>query len=296
MTTYLNRRRPRAVPMVRTTLFLGLAAFISADIAHAIVGGEPDGKRHPFVGLVAYQLTEGGPWYVPPGGNAVLVSPTVAVTAGHVLEIPLTRDIIGIDPYARGVVFDPLPVDPNAPMDLAGAFREVPASMVHVAKFVAWHPGLFASPDTPNDIGVMVFEEPVRGRPRAKIAKPGLFDKLSSVHEPRIEIVGYGGTEFACCPPAGGGNRYSGTAALVDLTTDVLITGALETDHASAGPGDSGGAALIGHNILVGVLSSFDPPPDPNMLPFNRYNRTDSESACEFLSRYLPLRCSRIGD
>jgi hypothetical protein len=294
MTTSLIRRRSRALALVPTALFLGLAAFISADIAHAIVGGDPDGKRHPFVGIVAYQLTMGGPWYVPNGGNAVLVSPTVAVTAGHVLEIPLTRERLGVDPYARGVVFDPVPVDRNAPMDLA-VFREVPASAVHVAKFVAWHPDLFASPDTPTDIGVLVFEQPVTGRPTARIAKPGLFDTLSSVYEPRMEIVGYGGTEFACCPPAGGGNRYSGTTALVDLTADVIITAALEEDQASAGPGDSGAAVLIDHNMLVGVLSSFDPPPDPDMLPFGRYNRTDSESACEFLSNYLPLRCSRIG-
>lgn len=296
MTANLGRKPPTATRSVRNALLLGLFALISAENTYAIVGGEPDGKRHPFVGLVAYQITQGGPWYVPPGGNAVLVSPTVAVTAGHVLEVPLTRDFLGVEPYARGVVFDPVPVDPNAPFDLAGVFWEVPASLVHVAKSVAWHPDLFASPDTPNDIGVMVFKKPVRGRPTARIPRPGLFDLLSSVFEPRIELVGYGATEFACCPPPGGGNRYSGTASMVDLTADILTTGALEEGDANAGPGDSGSAALIGHNLLVGVLSSFAPAPDPEMLPFSQYNRTDSASACEFLSKYLPLRCSPIGD
>ena len=295
MTTRTRRTFFCARGLIRSALLAGLVVVISND-AQAVVGGDPDGKRHPFVGLVAYQLVQGGPWYVPPGGNAVLVSPTVAVTAGHVLEVPLTRDFLGVDPYARGVVFDPEPIDPTSPMDLAGTFRQIPASSVHVAKHVAWHPALFASPDSPNDIGVMVFEKPVRGRPTARIPQPGLFDLLSTVFEQRIEIVGYGATEFACCPPAGGGNRYSGTTALVDLTAELVTTGALEQSHANAGPGDSGAAALIGHNMLVGVLSGFASPPDPAMLPFSLYNRTDSMSACQFLSEYLPLRCTEFGD
>jgi hypothetical protein len=294
MTTSLNIELPSTTRLVRQALFLSLLTFLSVENSYAVIGGEPDGRRHPFVGLVAYQVTQGGPWYVPPGGNAVLVSPTVAVTAGHVLFFPLTTDFLGVQPYARGVVFDPVPVDPNAPFDLA-IFWEVPASLVHVAKSVAWHPDLFASPETPNDIGVIIFEKPVKGRPTARIPRPGLFDLLSRVFDPRIELVGYGATEFACCPPPGGGNRNSGSASMVDLTPDLLITGTLEDGDASAGPGDSGGAALIGHNLLVGVLNDFAPAPDPEMLPFSQYNRTDSPASCEFLSKYLPLRCRPIG-
>jgi hypothetical protein len=275
-------------------LALALTGLLAGAECGAIVNGDPDGKRHPFVGIIAYQIEPGGPWYVPQGGNAVLVSSKVAVTAGHVVEGPLTRFLLGVEPHQIGVVFHPRPVDLEAPSDL-GEFREVPAKLVHVAESVDWHPGLFVTPDAP-DIGVIIFKEQVKGLPKARIPRPGLFDALRKVLRPRLGLVGFGATEFDCCPPSGGGSRYSGSAPIAYLMSESVITGAVNKKYdVLAAPGDSGGPALFNQDLLIGVFSDFAPAPDPEALPYSKFQRTDSASACEFLSQYLTLNCDPIG-
>jgi len=72
----------------RCGLALLLALLHSAPTT-GIVGGVDDGGDHRFVGIMAFQIEPAGPWYVGGGGHAVLVSPTVAVTAAHILtELP----------------------------------------------------------------------------------------------------------------------------------------------------------------------------------------------------------------
>jgi hypothetical protein len=271
-----------------------VAALFAAPPSHAVLDGEPDGGRHPFVGLIVYQMEENGPWYAPQGGNAVLVSSTVAITAGHVLRPPLLPELnLGIKPARIGVTFEAKPVDLSTPPDLGTHWRILPASMVHVVRSVAWHPDLFASPETPNDVGVMVFEKPVKGRPTARIPRPGLFDLLDRVIDPRMSIVGYGGTQPVFPPPLGGGNRTSGTAPLVELTPHVLVTAQLNEGDVNGGAGDSGAPALFAHGMVIGVLSSlgFASDSDP---AFTVFSRVDDESACDFLKRYLRLKCEPI--
>jgi hypothetical protein len=270
------------------------AGLFAASPSHAVMNGEPDGRRHPFVGVIAYQLETGGPWYTPQGGNATLVSAYVAVTAGHVLKTPLTEFELGITPVHIGVVFDPKPVDLSKPPDLAPEWRIVPTSRVHVAKSVAWHPRLFASPEERNDIGVIIFEKPVRGTPFARVPRPGLVDLLDRILDPRVSIVGYGGTETEFPPPKGGGNRNSGTAPIVELTPLYLITGQFGEADVNGGPGDSGAPALVGYNLVTGVLSALGLASDPSEPSYTLFNRTDSEPACAFLKAYLPLDCRPI--
>lgn len=275
-------------------LCIAVAASLATQAAHAVIGGEPDGNRHPFVGLIVYQLEENGPWYAPQGGNAVLVSSKVAVTAGHVLETPLTVPQFGIEPANIGVVFESRPVNLSQPPDLGTHWRKVSSSKVHVAKFVAWHPELRASPDAPNDVGVLVFDKPVKGRHPARIPRPGLFDLLEPIIEPRIGIVGFGGTQPVFPPPLGGGNRTSGTAPIVELTSELFVTGTLNEGDANGGPGDSGAPGVLGHHFLVGVLAGVFFSPDPTQPSYTTFSRTDSVSACKFLRKYIKLNCRPI--
>jgi hypothetical protein len=270
------------------------AALLMAETSNAIIDGEPDGRRHPFVGLIVYQLEVDGPWYAPPGGNAILVSATVAVTAGHVLETPLSLPTMGIIPVQIGVVFEEKPADISRPPDLPPFWRLVPTASVHVAASVAWHPQLFASPDAPHDIGVIIFKHPIKGRPTARIPQPGLFDILLDVLEPEVQLVGYGGFDPTCCPPVGG-YRKSGSAPVVELTDELLVTAQLNERDVNGGPGDSGGPAFLGHHLLLGVLSSLGFPPDESQPRTTTFNRTDSVSSCLFLSNYLKLNCRPIG-
>jgi hypothetical protein len=277
------------------SMLLAAVSLFASSSSHAVLDGEEDGKRHRFVGLIVYQLEHDGRWYAPQGGNAVLVASKVAVTAGHVLGPPwLPEAQLGIKPIAVGVTFDEKPVDLNTPPDLGTHWRVMPASRVHVVRSSARHPKLFESPEAPNDVGVLVFEKPVKGIPTARIPRPGLFDLLERLLEPRLAIVGYGGRQPIFPPPLGGGNRTSGTAPIVDLTANVVVTGQLNEGDVNGGAGDSGAPALFAHGMVIGVLSGVAFAPDPASPSYTQFSRLDNESACAFLKSYVRLNCRPI--
>jgi hypothetical protein len=254
-----------------------------------IVGGVDDGHDHPFVGIMAFQLEPAGPWYVGLGGHAVLVSPTVGVTAAHILTVlPPALTSLGLTPHARGVVFEPEPVDINAPGDL-GVLRVVPDWMVHKFSTFTWHPDFPAKDGT--DIGVVVFDEPVTG-PTAKIVmnlderlmlgSPARDSALTNIRT--ATLVGYGQTTFVGPPIArGGGKRRQVEVPIAEVTPWTIAAGAPSGE--GAGPGDSGSAAFLGRqrNQLVGVMSSFTA--DERSLSV--YVRLDSDTAQSFLSQFL---------
>src|SRR6188472_1613600 len=70
-------RSPRAVLTAMVLAILGLLAVV-APSASAITGGEPDGNRHPNVGLILFYDQDGRFRC-----SATLVTPTVLLTAGH---------------------------------------------------------------------------------------------------------------------------------------------------------------------------------------------------------------------
>jgi V8-like Glu-specific endopeptidase len=59
-----------------------LAALAFAAPASAITNGEPDGNRHPYVGLAVFDV-DGSPSH---RCSASLLTPTVVLTAGHCTE------------------------------------------------------------------------------------------------------------------------------------------------------------------------------------------------------------------
>jgi hypothetical protein len=267
-------------------------------VVPAVIGGSDDGDDHPYSGTTAYQFEPGGPWYVGPGGNAVRISRTVAITAGHVLPAPppvfgpLTPD------WAVGLVFDPEPVDLSRPPDRGLGGRIVPDSKVYrVARYVM-HPETFSVPG--RDIGIMFLERPVRG-PAAKLARAGTLDELGRRRGDdddgddddgdveTLRIVGYGADEFVCCPPKGGGKRRVVDVPLWAVTADTVLGGGPSGE--GAGPGDSGAGAFLGdRRVLVGVLSSFVADPVSGRR-LSLFTRTDSASSCAFLSQYLRVDC-----
>jgi len=71
--------------MVKRTLLLLwlLLVLLLSTSAQAIIGGEPDGNRHPYAGAV-FDLAGDGSLGI--GCSGVLVSPRVFLTAGHCTE------------------------------------------------------------------------------------------------------------------------------------------------------------------------------------------------------------------
>lgn len=270
------------------SLVLLLALLHSAPTV-GIVGGIDDGDEHSFVGIMAFQIEPAGPWYVGLGGHAVLVSPTVGVTAAHILtELPPALTSLGLTPHARGVVFEPEPVNINAPGDL-GVLRIVPDWMVHQFSTFTWHPDFPVKDGT--DVGVVLFDEPVTG-PTARIVRslderllldsPASHRGLTQIRT--VTLVGYGQTTFVGPPiTRGGGKRRQVEVPIVDVTPLKIAAGAISGE--GAGPGDSGSAAFLSgqRNQLVGVLSTFTT--DDRSLSV--YVRLDSDTAQSFLSQFL---------
>src|SRR5688572_9219097 len=80
-------------------LFMVVAfMMVTATPALAIVGGQPDGNGHPYVGALDVQLTGRR---IPCTGT--LISPTVFLTAGH-----CTRFFDAAGLTEAGVTFDPV--------------------------------------------------------------------------------------------------------------------------------------------------------------------------------------------
>src|SRR3954470_24709944 len=88
-----------------------VAILAPAAPAAAITGGEPDGSRHPNVGLILF--------YQPDGRfrcSATLISPTVLVTAAHCTDADLGKVLVDF----RSVVAEtppsgyPAAADPSA--------------------------------------------------------------------------------------------------------------------------------------------------------------------------------------
>jgi len=82
--------------MVRKLLFVAVivALLVGALSASAVTSGEPDGNRHPYVGLMVAQTAEGAPLWRCSG---TLISPTVFLTAGHCTESPAAHVEIWFD-------------------------------------------------------------------------------------------------------------------------------------------------------------------------------------------------------
>lgn len=272
----------------RLSLALLLALLHSAPTT-GIVGGVDDGDDHPFVGIMAFQIEPAGSWYVGLGGNAVLVSPTVGVTAAHILtELPPALTSLGLTPHARGVVFEPEPVDINAPGD-RGVLRIVPDWMVHKFSTFEWHPDFPAEDGT--DIGVVLFDEPVTG-PTATIVR-NLDERLmlgspasnrALIQIRTATLVGYGQTTFVGPPVSrGGGKRRRVDLPIVEVTPLKIAAGSASGE--GAGVGDSGSPAFLGgqRNQLVAVMSAFTT--DDRRLSV--YVRLDSDTAQSFLSQFL---------
>src|SRR4030095_5021064 len=65
----------------------------------AITNGQPDGNRHPYVGIALGPATGGGFWVC----SAAAISPTVLVTAAHCFEGPDVFVSFDEDPLAGDI-------------------------------------------------------------------------------------------------------------------------------------------------------------------------------------------------
>jgi hypothetical protein len=252
----------RRLSLCLAALFGSVLTIAGAAIpASAITGGEPDGNRHPNVGLIlAYQ---GG---VRVRCSATLISPTVLLTAGHCAAGTSGSTLVTFDSAITALPPAPFPAaaDPDAgftPAEITDASYLSGAAIAHPA----YSP--VADLNSLTDVGVIVLHQPARGISPAQLA-PSKF--LNEFAPPRLSstmftVVGYG-TEVRKSdsgpqqPQAMNFpllRRYT-TSPGQKLTPRILQLNSNPHDTRGGGGtclGDSGGPVFLGQSVVA--VSSY---------------------------------------
>ncbi len=248
-------------------------SLLTATPAFAIIGGQPDGNGHPYVGGIDVRPT--GRRIPCPG---TLISPTVFLTAGHCTRF---FDQAGLT-EAR-VTFDP--VFSDSAMFYTGTVHTNPL----------YTPFMTGSYSDPGDFGVIVFSAPVTGIIPAALPTVGLLDQLGpqDLHNMVFPTVGYGITRLLGGSNGGGppdidrnsaGTRMLATQTFFSLTDAWLRLSML--DNGRACTGDSGAPNFLGDTDLVvaiGISGDFA------CEAMDAALRLDTQSARAFLGQFVVL-------
>lgn len=248
-------RRVIGAAVLATLTVLSLSA-----PAAAITGGEPDGDRHPNVGLILFYDATGRFRC-----SATLVTPTVLITAAHCTFETLGKTLVTFDSVIAEQPPSPFPVAANPAEGYTSAEIEAAG---YLAGTAMTHPNYsnFTDLDNWNDVGVVVLDKPVAGIAPARLAPT---DYLGAFEEPVLnktifDLVGYG-TEVRK-PEAGPQKPLPMSYPLIrrftsspgqKLTPQVVQMNGNPADGRGGGGtcfGDSGGPAFL-NGYLVTVTS-----------------------------------------
>ena len=203
--------------------------------AEAIIEGQPDGNRHPYVCMAFNDqfLCSGS-----------LIAPTVFLTAGHCTDL--------FNDPALGQTWVTFQEDATSfPQD-----HLVQSAHTYPGFCDACGPGLpgFASPD----VGVVILAEPVSLSQYGLLPEPNLVDSLSPGTP--LTVVGYGIRDREKnLDPGEVAQRYFARTKLIEnrsRTSDVVMKVADNPAKGGSCFGDSGGPHLLGDtNTILGVNS-----------------------------------------
>jgi hypothetical protein len=258
--------------MKRITLLLattmGLVVLL-AGVALAITHGQPDGNRHPYVGIVVLYDQAGSPLG---GCSGTLLSPTVFLTAGHCT----------VGAASAKVSFDPKITSDPPPTVVTGTPHTHP-------DYTPYSLGTDR-----RDVGVVVLDQPVGLGTYGVLPELGFLDKLATQRGKQVQtftVVGYGVQEVRPTPQEDL-ERYMGTVSLIDLKS--VISDGYQLQYTSnpglRSPGgtcfgDSGGPTLSADtNVVVGINSRVR---NSNCKGTALSYRTDIANTQDFVDNFL---------
>lgn len=226
-------------------LIIGLLLMLLVTPALAVTDGEPDGDRHPYVGLMVAQTADGRPLWRCSG---TLISPTLFLTAGHCtygadhVEVWFDADVTNASAH-------------NYPFtgDVGGTPYTHPQ----------YNPNAFYL----YDLGAVVLDEPVIMDTYGALPTLNQLDSLATrrgKQDVTFTAVGYGLQKSF--PDAASWKNSALRIRMVAYPRLIQINGGLVGDsslllsnNANTGGtcfGDSGGPNFIGaSNVIAGVTS-----------------------------------------
>ena len=262
-------KKVRRITLVRSVAVSAIAlvalAVLMTAPAVAITGNWVPDNDHPFVGLVViYDANGNFLWR----GSGSLISPTVVLTAGHVVG-PFI-DTAGPPASARvyfqqdaGAHFDAdLRYDPVSGYPISGGTTS------HALYNYGW-PNIGGAPDT-RDAGLIVLDNPVIMSEYGLLPTAGMLDSLATARglkKPVFTLSGYGLSynvhEHSALSDISYRSRLMAQSTLVNLTSAMNGGYNLQTQGNGSGrggacSGDSGGPVFLGgpdSNLIVGVNS-----------------------------------------
>ncbi len=259
---------------VGLTLIVALAVLAAAAPAGAVIGGVPDGTRHPYAGAVDGRPV-GGPTQF---GSGVLISPTVFLTVAHGTA---HFDAAGI--IRARVTFDPVVSDSSTWYE--GTIHTNPA----------YDPSAQGNRGDFGDLGVIVFDAPVPGVTPASLPGAGYLDRISG--HPRLEIPGYGVSRYLGGSNGGGKRQQDfssgGTRNLAEEVLASLSPGWMRLRAASSAQictGDSGSPSILsGTNLVLGLTAVQWSLGGSECESGPWEQRVDTPGARAFLGQYVAL-------
>ena len=230
---------------LRTLLPAAAIMAATAVPAYAITaGGDLDGNKHPYVGLMVAQDKKGNPLWRCSG---TLLSPTIYLTAGHCTEPPAAHVEIWFDAdVENGIPANGYPFDG----DVGGKPYTHPN----------YNPNAFFL----FDLGVVVLKKPVQMSKYGRLPSLNVLDRLATergLQNVTFTAVGYGLQQINPVFEVSERVRMFATPHLVQINTG--FTGdfslLLSNNHSTGGTcfGDSGGPNFIGNTNVVGGVTSF---------------------------------------
>ena len=242
---------------------LAAAAALISPAVHAVTDGEPDGTRHPNVGLMIALDANGAPMWRCSG---TLVSPRHYLTAGHCTDGATTARVYF--QQDAGANYDPeTEVDPVTGYPEYCAEGTLGQTCATSDELYNYGFDEFAGFPNTRDVGLVILDQPIELSEYGALAAPGSLDRLATrrgQQEVTFTISGYGLSRINPVVVESYRERLMAKTKLVNLRS--ALNGGFNL-QLSANPGggrggtcfgDSGGPVFYGgfeSNIIVGVTS-----------------------------------------